>query len=426
MSLYGMMRTGVSGMNAQAARLGTVADNIANANTTGYKRSSTEFSSLILPNAGGGYNSGGVSTSVRYAISEEGALQFTTSITDLAIGGDGFFVVQDGAGVSYLTRAGAFIPDSDGNLVNAAGFTLMGYNYTDGAPTPVVNGFDGLVPINVLQGELVAEASTTGKFPANLPSDADAVTGDTPADNVATSEFTAKSSLVTYDELGQEVLLDFYYTKTAANTWEVAVYDRADATAGTSFPYGAAGSAPLASGTINFDPTNGKILGAAPGLTIPFTTAAGYPDNRDLVMDFSAMTQLAHELNIGDANVNGNAPSKVKSVEITNDGTVFAKYENGTLEPKYRIALANVQSPDNLKSLSGDIFAQNSESGVVTTGFAGSGNFGKIVSGALEGSNVDIAEELTNMIASQRSYTANSKVFQTGSDLMDVLVNLKR
>lgn len=418
MSLYGMMRTGVSGMNAQAARLGTVADNIANASTTGYKRSSTEFSSLILPNGGGNYNSGGVSTTVRYAISQEGALQFTTSTTDLAINGNGFFVVQDSSGVSFLSRAGSFVPDSEGNLVNAAGFTVMGYDYADGLPTPVVNGFDGLVPINVSQGELQATASTTGVFKANLPSDAPIATGPLPSANAATSEYTAKSSLVVYDNLGQEVLLDFYYTKTAAETWEVSVFDRSTAAAGTSFPYG---SGPLSTTTLDFDATTGELTGtSATDITV------AVPNGQSLVIDLADMTQLAYEFNVGDANVDGNAPSKVESVEITTDGTVFAKYENGTLEAKYRIALADVQSADQLLPLTGNVYAQNSESGVVTTGFAGSGNFGSVISGALESSNVDIAEELTSMIESQRSYTANSKVFQTGSDLMDVLVNLKR
>lgn len=418
MSLYGMMRTGVSGMNAQAARLGTVADNIANASTTGYKRSSTEFSSLILPNGGGNYNSGGVSTTVRYAISQEGALQFTTSTTDLAINGNGFFVVQDSSGVSFLSRAGSFVPDSEGNLVNAAGFNVMGYDFADGLPTPVVNGFDGLVPINVAQGELQATASTAGVFKANLPSDAPVATGPLPSANAATSEYTAKSSLVVYDNLGQEVLLDFYYTKTAAETWEVAVFDRSTAAAGTSFPYG---SGPLSTTTLDFDATTGELTGtSATDITV------AVPNGQSLVVDLADMTQLAYEFNVGDANVDGNAPSKVESIEITTDGTVFAKYENGTLEAKYRIALADVQSSDQLLPLTGNVYAQNSESGVVTTGFAGSGNFGSVISGALESSNVDIAEELTSMIESQRSYTANSKVFQTGSDLMDVLVNLKR
>jgi flagellar hook protein FlgE len=138
------------------------------------------------------------------------------------------------------------------------------------------------------------------------------------------------------------------------------------------------------------------------------------------------MSQLNYTFTVDDANVNGSKPSSVTDIEISEDGTVYASYENGTLEPLYRVALADVTSPDKLRPLAGNVYSQGIDSGVITTGFAGSGAFGKVVSGALESSNVDIAEELTDMIAAQRSYTANSKVFQTGSDLMEVLVNLKR
>ena len=243
MSLYGMMRTGVSGMNAQANRLSTVADNIANAGTTGYKRSSAEFASLIIPNATGNYTSGGVTTSVRYATSQQGDLKYTSSTTDLAINGDGFFVVQDPSGSPFLTRAGSFVPDGDGRLVNAAGFYLMGYNAANGLPSAVTNGFGGLEPVLVSQTELTAVPSANGIFTANLPADAAIVPpANLPSANTATSQYSAKSSLVVYDNLGSEVLLDIYFTKTGANTWEVAVYNQADATALTSFPYGAPGS----------------------------------------------------------------------------------------------------------------------------------------------------------------------------------------
>ena len=145
MSLYGTMRTGVSGMNAQSNRLSTVAENIANANTTGYKRASTEFSSMILPSGNGSYNSGGVQTEVRYSISQQGATTFTTSASDLAIDGGGFFIVEGANGQEYLTRAGSFVPDSQGNLVNAAGFTLMGYEYEAGVDPTVVVTVDAAV-----------------------------------------------------------------------------------------------------------------------------------------------------------------------------------------------------------------------------------------------------------------------------------------
>ncbi|WP_322886577.1 flagellar hook protein FlgE [Sinorhizobium medicae] len=337
MSLYGTMRTGVSGMNAQSNRLSTVAENIANANTTGYKRASTEFSSMILPSGNGAYNSGGVQTEVRYSISQPGATTFTTSASDLAIDGGGFFIVEGANGQEYLTRAGSFVPDSEGNLVNAAGFTLMGYEYEAGVdPTVVVNGFDGLTRVNLASKGLIAAGSTTGSMGANLPSGA--AVGD-----------ISTTSLVVYDSQGNTRILDFNYEKTAANAF-----------------------------------------------------------------------------NADGGSIDGNAPSKVAGYQIDSDGIVYVKYENGKLDPRYRIALANVQSPDKLKPESGNVYSQGVDSGVIITGFAGSGDFGEILSGALESSNVDIAEELTAMIESQRNYTANSKVFQTGSELLEVLVNLKR
>ena len=122
MSLYGVMRTGVSGMNAQANRLSTVAENVANVNTTGYKSSSCEFSSLLLSTCAGSYESGSVLTDVRTHIGTQGSLINTASVTDLAISGDGFFIVADEDGTPYLTRAGSFVSDGDGALVNAAGF----------------------------------------------------------------------------------------------------------------------------------------------------------------------------------------------------------------------------------------------------------------------------------------------------------------
>jgi len=420
MSLYGMMQTGASGMNAQANRLSTVADNIANSSTTGYKKASTAFSSLILPSSAGAYNSGAVNTSVRYSIGAAGPLNFTTSNTDLAVDGNGFFIVNDASGGSFLTRAGSFVKNGDGNLVNSAGFTLMGYDYTGGAPAPVVNGFDGLVPVNVQSAGLTALPSTTGNFFANLDDGAAVVAAaDLPSLNAAGAEYSHKSSLVVYDTVGKETLLDFYYTKTADDNWEVAVYDRSAATAGTAFPYS---SGPLATQSLVFDPAlNGALAAASP---TDITLAV--PGGASLTIDLSDMTQLNYPFTVDDADVNGNAPSAVTDIDISADGTVYAKYENGDLKPLYQVALANVASPDNLIPLPGNVYSQGIDSGVITTGFAGSGGFGNLIAGALEGSNVDLAGELTDMIASQRSYTANSKVFQTGSDLLDVLVNLKR
>ena len=418
MSLYGMMRTGVSGMNAQANRLSTVADNIANADTTGYKRSSTEFSTLVMPTTGGAYNSGGVTTTVHSSISSQGVLQYTTSVSDLAVNGDGFFVVQDASGTPYLTRAGAFVPDADGKLVNAAGFQLMAYSYQNGVPAATVNGFQGLVPVTISDQGMTATPSTEGSFTANLPASATPVAaGDLPSTNSATAQYTAKSSLVSYDNLGNKVLLDVYFTNTGAGSWQVSVFDQSKATPGTSFPYtgGALGSANL-----TFDNTTGELTGATN--SVSFTVPNGAP----MTLDLSTLTQLGTGYTPGDAHVNGNAPSTINKVEISKDGTIYASYKDGSSKALYKIPLADVTSPDQLSALAGNVYAQSSESGAVKIGFANEGKLGAVISGALENSDVDIAEELTSMIAAQRSYTANSKVFQTGSDLMDVLVNLKR
>lgn len=405
MSLYGMMRTGGSGMNAQANRLGTVAENIANANTTGYKRASTEFSSLILPTSNGSYNSGGVETKIRYSVSEQGATTYTTSDTDLAISGGGFFIVSGSSGENFLTRAGAFTPDGDGNLVNSAGYTLMGYEYEEGVdPTVVVNGFDGLTEVNLSSDGLIAAGSTTGSMGANLNS----------ADVVGTTA-ASTTSLSVFDSQGNSRLLDFTYTKTADNTWTLEVVDRETSTS---------------LGTANLEFNADGSLASTSDTSIATTAMTGLTgtgaDLASLTIDLTKTTQLGYKFNPDGGSIDGNAPSKVTGYQIDDEGIVYVKYENGDLDPRYRVALANVESPDNLVPQSGNVYSQGVDSGVIVTGFAGAGDFGSIQSGALEGSNVDIANELTAMIESQRSYTANSKVFQTGADLLDVLVNLKR
>ncbi|UVK47225.1 flagellar hook protein FlgE [Mesorhizobium sp. AR07] len=417
MSLYGMMRTGVSGMNAQANRLSATADNIANSDTTGYKRSSAEFSTLVMPTTGGAYNSGGVTTTIRKAVSDPGVLQYTTSVSDLAVNGDGFFVVQNPSGTPFLTRAGAFVPDAQGRLVNAAGFQLMAYSYANGVPAATVNGFEGLTPVVISDQEMTATPSTQGTYSGNLSAGATPAAGNLPTTNVAGAQYTSKSSMVAYDNLGNKKLLDVYFTNTGAGTWQVAVFDQSKATPGTSFPYtgGALGTANL-----TFDTTTGKLTGAVNSVSLTV------PNGAPFSLDLSKLTQLGTGFTVSDAQVNGNAPSTIDKVQISKDGTIYAQYKDGSTKPLYKIPLADVQSPDQLTALPGNVYAQGTDSGAVRVGFANEGKLGSIISGALENSNVDIATELTDMIAAQRSYTANSKVFQTGSDLMDVLVNLKR
>ena len=419
MSLYGIMRTGVSGMNAQANRLSVVAENVANVNTTGYKHGSSEFSSMLLSNCPGDYESGAIMTAIRSHISSQGSILNTASVTDLAVGGNGFFIVSDLDGTPYLTRAGSFVPNGDGELVNAAGFNLMGYRLDPDQPNVTVNGFTNLTPVNFEDLALSAAPTTAGSFLANLPAGADIVSGaNLPSLNTAGSQYTAKSSLITYDNLGGEVLLDVYFSKTGGNQWEVTVFAAEGAAEGGGFPYA---SGPLTTEALSFDATTGSL---APGSASSIDIAI--PGGETFTLDLSDMSQLSTDYVVLSAEANGNAPSGAEVIDISRDGIVFATYGNGTRVPVYRIPLAHVTSPDMLTPLAGNVYSASADSGDVEIGFAQTGQLGSIISGALEQSTVDLANELTSMIDAQRSYTANSKVFQTGSELMEVLVNLKR
>ena len=327
-------------------------------------------------------------------------------------------MVTDAGGTPYLTRAGSFVKDENGALVNAGGFKLMGYPLTNGQPAVVVNGFSGLQPVSFSDLALKSAASTKGQFTSNFPSNA-AVTpaASLPSTNAAAAQYAGKSSLVSYDNLGNEVLLDMYFSKTANNTWEATVYNKADATAG-GFPYS---SAALTTTTLNFDGTTGALTGAsAQALSIPV------PNGATLTLDVSKTSQLATDYTVLGAKVDGNPPSGVDLLEVAKDGTFYATFDNGTRVAVFKIPLATVTSPDNMTPLTGNVFSATQGSGDVEVGFADSGNYGSVLSSTVEQSTVDLATELTTMIDSQRGYSANSKVFQTGAELMDVLINLKR
>lgn len=420
MGLYGMLRTSVSGMSAQANRLGAIADNVANSNTPGYKMASVEFSTLVLQSGNQQYASGNVQTDVRYGVSLQGALMYTTSGTDLAVKGDGFFVVQGANGQTFLTRAGSFQRDGDGNLVNAAGYILMGYDVASGSQLGVTNGTAGLVPINIGNfATLQANPSTTGTLSINFPASAEIVAGgDLPSANSATALYTGKSSLVVYDSLGGQVTLDVYSTKSADGTWEIAIYNRADADPSTGgFPYAAG---PLSTETLSFDSAGKFVAGS------PTSVAVAVPGGATLNIDLSQSTQLSSSYTVFRATADGNAPSEVDRIEISDSGSVYTIFKNGERVEAYRIPLAKVPSPDNLTPHSGNVYSISSTSGDLLIGYPNIGGFGSLVAGALEQSTVDLGAELTAMIEAQRNYSANSKVFQTGSELLDVLVNLKR
>lgn len=413
MSLFSSLNTAVSGLTSQASYLSTIGDNISNSSTSGYKEASVQFETLLGQQATSDYQSGGVQTRVRYGISDQGTLVGTTSSNDLAVNGNGFFVVQGASGGTYLTRAGSFVPDKTGNLVNTAGYTLMGYAINSDGTTSGT-----LTPINYASQTLTASPSTAGKLSPNLNSNAAINTGTLPADNVAGATYTSKGSLTSYDNLGNAVNLDIYYTKTADNTWQVDVYNQADATAGT-FPYA---NPELGTATLTFDPTTGKL---DPSSVTSVNVAVPNGATAGVTLDFNNTTQLATDYSPGTPTIDGSSPSTISSVSIGKDGSVSAVYKNGVLKSLYQIPLGEVPAPDALTSLSGNVYQVNPESGALTISTANTGILGSINQSQLEASKVDIATELTNMITAQRSYEANSKVITTSSELLSVLTNLK-
>jgi flagellar hook protein FlgE len=420
MGLYGLLTTSASGMSAQSALLNAVSDNIANVDTVGYKKATTEFSSLVLGDNVGDYQSGSVKVQPAVSIDKQGGTKSTTTATNLAIQGGGFFIVSQGTTTTaplYLTRAGAFTKDSNGYLVNSAGFTLQGVAY---GVAPAANGLGGLQPLKLDSAKLSAQPTTTAKLYVNLNSNDTVQAGAVPSGNASGAAVVNKTSMVTYDNLGSQVTLDVYFTKTAASTWDVAVYNQAEATPASSsgpFPY---------TGTGRLNATTSLAFDANGALTTPTSLAITVPGGQSIQLDLSQSTQLASNYIPLAASADGSAGSPVSGYDIASDGTVSVVYENGTTVAKYSIPLATVPSADKMSILSGNVFRPNLDSGTPTKSLAGAAGTGTLQSSAVEASTVDLANELTAMIEAQNNYQADSKVFNTGSQLLQVLINLAK
>lgn len=404
MGIYGMMRTGVSGMNAQSNRLSAVADNVANSSTTGYKRADTQFSSLVVPSGRNAYQSGGVNTHVRYDISQQGVSRATMRLGDTMIDGNGFFRVQDSGGAEYMTRAGSFERDKNGFLQNAAGFYLLD---EDGQRIQVKGGATDLIP---------PEVTTKIDMGINLKADEKAVT-ETPIDPANPETFHQKKSVTVYDKQGAAIKLDVYMAKTADNKWTMAVYQEGE-------------DAPVGDASLEFN-EKGELT-TPTGLTaITVTGSSGdtFPINLNLGGGAGSDKQMTTQQGSSYAfqmEADGMTTGYFESFTFGTEGEVMVTYSNGKTVPKAIVGMTTVTSPDKLTVLSGTLFQINAESGAQMFGRPGEGVFGRLQTGVLEESNADIGNELTDMIEAQRNYTANSKVFQTGSELMDVIVNLKR
>ncbi|WP_297322442.1 flagellar hook protein FlgE [uncultured Bartonella sp.] len=413
MGIYGMMRTGVSGMNAQANRLTGVADNVANVSTAGYKRTDTQFSSLVMPSTKSAYQSGGVLTTVRHDISVEGSGRATGKAGDIMIQGNGFFRVQDESGSEYLTRAGSFQRTGDGYLQNAAGFYLL-------------DEMGNRVIIKGGAGELIPGHATENiNLTTNLKSDEVAIDrSKVPFSSTDSKSYHQKKSVTVYDEQGTAVVLDFYYTKTKDNTWEMQIYTLTKGDTPDKSVY-----LGLLNQTLTFDQygkltsPSGSLQINVPNLNKVVSGQVTFPVKVNFPTD--TVTQLGANFSFGTTQ-DGYAPGSFQNFTFSEKGEIQVHYSNNQTKVIGLVGVSTVTAPDRLIPITGTAFQVTPDAGAQTFGHPGEGIFGTLKSGLLEESNADIGNELTDMIEAQRNYTANSKVFQTGSEVLDVILSLKR
>jgi len=404
------MFTAISSMNAHQQYLDVVANNLANVNTTGYKASrmifSDQYSQLLGAGSAptdttGGVNPTqiglGVKTGEISSIFTQGTTTSTGRNLDLAIEGDGFFVYNQGLEQCY-SRDGALSLDADGYLVNSStGLRIQGYQAGDDEK---IDTSSAITSIKVATDQAQAKSTTNVLFGGNLNSNA--AVGD-----------TYKSTINVYDSLGKLRTADVTFTKTSSTDWSWSV-------AATSTNDTAAGS-----GTLSFTAgQNPTVTGAD---TITITDGTGTNPTVSMGFDLTDLTQLSMTSSVSMSNQNGLAAGTVTGLYVTpTDGVVYLVYSNGLKQNVAQLAIANFTNPSGLISAGQTTYKQGLNSGEAQIGAAYTNGRGKIESESLEASNVDMAQEFTNMILAQRGFQASSRVITASDTILQELVNLIR
>ena len=366
MSIYTALRAGVSGLTANSSALAVISDNIANVNTVGYKRGSVDFSALVnAQNSNTTYNAGGVLPLTRQQISLQGSLEQSRSPTDLAISGDGFFIVStnnqqlSNGGSVLFTRAGSFTIDADGYMVNAQGLYLQGWPVgSDGGVTSSPTSLSAIEPINIAGVGGLAEPTRTVGLNANLNS-AQTVYDDSVesydvgdmADGTITPHF--ETSLEVFDSLGAARTVAYGFLKTGPNEWRVEAYARPD----SNVDGGAGTGGILAAGIINFN-SNGTVStvvghGTASAVqdidgdfTIDWDDALGAADQLVRLNLTEGMTQNANNFGVTSVTADGVPPGDLVGLVLEGDGMLTAQFSNGRARALYQIPLATFLNPN--------------------------------------------------------------------------------
>jgi flagellar hook protein FlgE len=405
---------GLSGLNASSKNLEVIGNNIANANTAGFKASRAEFSDMYAAALNGtGANSIGIGVNLASVAQQftQGNISVTGNSMDLAINGSGFFQVTDGVNPTMYSRNGQFKVDRDGFIVNNQGLRLMGFP---------ANGSGTIQPGQALPLQL----PTAGIDPAatsqiglemNLDSRAAAVAAPGTIDVNDPTTYNNATSLTIYDSKGQDIAMTYYFQKAGNDQWNVFVYAN-----------GTAVGAPI---PVTFDTATGRLTSPTGPVTlnVPATTNTAGAQTVPLTADLDLLqaTQFGAPFGVTDLAQDGYAPGQLSAITIESNGIVMARYSNGQSKPAGQIELATFRNPQGLQPQGGGVWARSFASGDPIVGVPGEGNMGVLQAGALEESNVDITAELVNMITAQRMYQANAQTIKTTDQAMQSLLNLR-
>jgi flagellar hook protein FlgE len=429
MSLYGALLTGVSSLDANSRALSITSSNIANVNTVGFKTSTAQFATFL---AGPGEDvPASVQVSSSQQMSQQGLLTSTGSSTDLAISGNGFFIVTDNPANptlgTFYTRAGAFNADQNGLLKNGAGLFLEGWTLDANGNMPANRSSLNVINLGSLNG--TAEATSTLSLKANLQSSAAAVgayvAGDMTAGTV-TPQF--EQTINIYDSQGSARPMQLAFVKTAADTWAYEVSYQ-----GPVADIGGAGSNPVATGNITFN-ADGTLATPASGTTsfnVPWAASTGLA-SQPITVDFgtaglsNGVTQFDAPSALTSANVNGAPYGALTSVSVDQQGFVTALFDNGIEKKVFKIPVATFANPDALAATAGNAYQVSESSGAATVLEAKTGGAGAIASKSLEASTVDLAKEFTDLITTQRAYSAATRIITTADQMLQELIQIKQ
>lgn len=389
-----------SGLNAVTEQLNAISNNIANSGTVGFKSGRAEFSALYAESQPLGV---GVSA-VTQSITKGGSISSTGTALDLAINGNGFFMVRDSAGTTAYTRAGYFGTDSAGNLVNNLGMYLQGYP-VDASGTLQVGTISNLT---ISSGSIPAKATGSIDFTANLDARAEQPK-TSPFDPKDNTSYNNSYTTQIYDSLGREHTLNQYFVKTGENEWQVHYYmDDQPVTSG--------GAEQVQTLTFN---SQGILTDPSGAVTLNADIAGA--DSLSIGLTYNGTSQYGSDFSVSKNKGDGYASGERTGQAIDEDGSVYATFSNGERLLQGQLVLANFTNPNGLQSKDGTTWAQTASSGAPLTGTPGSGLLGAIKSGALESSNVDLTSELVGLMTAQRNYQANTKVITTNDNMMSAL-----